>query len=85
MTTWFLLLGVVYVIFMLLIRPFRRDHVLDDPALNIKPPRYSFTGSDEQLAARTRIRRDAADAIRSRAAKVESGAKVGDILRIVKK
>lgn len=58
---------------------------LPDAALAIRPPTYRFTGADEALALRTRKRRDAADAIRARAHKVETGAKVADVLRLVKK
>jgi len=51
----------------------------------IKPPTYRFTGHNEGLAVRTRKRREAADAIRARANRVDSGARVGDVLRMVKK
>lgn len=58
---------------------------VEDAGLAIRPPVYRFTGSDEALAVRTRKRREAADAIRVRAAKVETGAKVSDVLKLVKK
>lgn len=51
----------------------------------IRPPVYRFTGSDEALAVRTRARRTASDAMRARAARVDGGAKVGDVLRMVRK
>jgi hypothetical protein len=53
--------------------------------IEIKPPVYRFTGSDESLAARTRQRREASDAMRARAARVDSGDKVGTILKMVRK
>ncbi len=61
-----------------------RDAVVDIDTL-IKPPTYRFKGADEALAQRTRARRAAADAIHARAHKVETGAKVGDVLRMIKK
>lgn len=51
----------------------------------IKTPRQTFTGSDEALQARTAAKRKAADAIRLRAAKVESGAPVADVLKIARR
>lgn len=63
----------------------RQSEELSDPALIIKPPVYRFTGSDEALAARTRKRREIADAIRHRAGQVESGAKSADVLRLIRK
>jgi hypothetical protein len=50
-------------------------------------PRYTYRYklADEALAARTRKRREAADAIHTRAHKVESGTKVADVLKLVKK
>jgi hypothetical protein len=53
--------------------------------IEIKPPVYRFTGFDESLASRTRQRREASDAMRARAARVDSGDKVGTILKMVKK
>lgn len=50
----------------------------------IRPPTYRFTGLDEPLRKRTEAKRKAADAIRSRAALVETGAPVSDVLRLVK-
>ncbi len=44
-----------------------------DSTCDIKPPVYRFRGYDEALAVRTRKRREAADAIHTRAHKVESG------------
>lgn len=51
----------------------------------IKPPVQKFTGHDEGLARLTRQRREAADKIRIRAAHVETGSKVADVLRIVRR
>lgn len=56
-----------------------------DAAIAAKGQRQIFTGHDESLRLKTEARRRAADAIRSRAAHVESGAKAADVLRIVKK
>ncbi len=58
----------------------------DDPKLAelIKPPRILFTGCDEGLRERTEKRRQAAERIRQRAQRVESGSPVSDILRMVK-
>jgi len=50
----------------------------------IVPPRQVFAGQDDALRVRTEARRKAADAIRARAAHVESGARVSDVLRRVK-
>lgn len=50
----------------------------------IKPPRVLFAGSDEGLRERTDKRRKAADSIRRRAAGLDAGAKVSDVLRAVK-
>lgn len=57
-----------------------------DLALDIKPPKYraEWKRADEQLQLRTQKRREVAAAIRARAAKVESGATAGDVLRMVK-
>lgn len=52
--------------------------------LLIKSPVVRFTGHDEALQQRTRRRRDAANQIRERAAQVESGVPVSDVLRRVK-
>lgn len=51
----------------------------------IKPVQQRFTGSDEALQARTAKKRQAADSIRRRAAHVESGSQVADVLRMVKR
>lgn len=51
----------------------------------IKPPRPVFEGSDEGLRQRTEKRRQAANGIRGRAARVESGSPVSDVLRLVKR
>jgi len=64
-------------------RWFHREQA--DPALVIKPPVYRFTGADEGLAARTAVRRDAADSIRRRASAVETGASVGQVLKMAKR
>jgi hypothetical protein len=50
----------------------------------ISAPVRKFDASDEGLRARTLKRRKAADDIRKRAAKVETGAPVSDVLRAVK-
>lgn len=50
----------------------------------IKPPRILFAKSDESLRERTWKRRQAADSIRRRAAGLDAGAKVSDVLRAVK-
>ncbi len=50
----------------------------------IKPPRILFTGCDEALRERTAQRRLAAERIRQRAQRVESGSPVSEILRMVK-
>lgn len=54
-------------------------------AAHIKPPSYRWTASDESLRNRTAQRRKAADGIRTRAAKVETGASVSDVLRMIKR
>jgi hypothetical protein len=56
-----------------------------DDDLVLKPPVYRYDTADEALAVRTRKRREAADAIHTRAHKVESGTKVTDVLKLVKK
>ncbi len=50
----------------------------------IQPPIQLFKGQDDALRVRTKKRREAADGIRSRAAHVETGAPVSDVLRRVK-
>ena len=55
-----------------------------DHALQIRPPVQSFEGFDPDVREATNKRRAAADAIRTRAAHVETGARVADVLRIVK-
>jgi hypothetical protein len=45
---------------------------------------YRYEGMDEALRERTNKRRQAAEGIRSRAAKVYAGESVSDILRLVK-
>jgi hypothetical protein len=50
----------------------------------IKPPVYRYTGSDESLRDRTKARREAAQRIRGRAAQVESGGAVSELLRRIK-
>jgi hypothetical protein len=61
-----------------------RQREADRIARLIRPPNYLFTGSDEQLAARTAKRRTAAENIRRRAANVETGSPVSDVLRSIK-
>lgn len=46
--------------------------------------RYLYLNADESLRERTAKKRQAADVIRTRAAKVESGSPVSEILRRVK-
>jgi hypothetical protein len=50
----------------------------------IKPASYRFTGTDEAVRERTAKRRRAAAGIRTRAARVDAGAPVSDVLRMVK-
>ena len=50
----------------------------------IRPPVTKFETADDQLRVVTEQRRKAADSLRARAAHVDSGAKVSDVLRIVK-
>jgi hypothetical protein len=57
----------------------------DEPDPVIPRYTYRYDKADEALAARTRKRREAADAIHTRAHKVESGTKVADVLKLVKK
>lgn len=54
-----------------------------DEALVIKPPIVKYVGADEGLRDRTAKKREAADKIRSRANKVETGSPVADVLRRV--
>jgi len=65
----------------------RRSHQETEPALRIKPIQFGnrFSGTDEAVGNRTRQRREASDAMRARAARVDSGDKVGTILKMVKK
>ena len=62
-----------------------------DPALEIHPPRYMVdaTGqrlrADESLQVRSRQRRDVADAMRSRAANLDAGAKPAAVLKMAKR
>lgn len=51
----------------------------------IKPPTYVFVGHDDRLRKRSEQRRVAAAGIRARAAKVETGAKLADVLRMVRR
>ena len=50
------------------------DAIIDSLIAEKGMTRYTFTGHDEELQQRTQQRRLAADAIRARAAKVETGA-----------
>ncbi len=50
----------------------------------IKAPRVLYVGCDEALRERTAQRRLAAERIRQRAQRVESGSPVSEILRMVK-
>lgn len=49
---------------------------------DIKPPVYRFTGFDEALRTRTKARREAAERIRARAARVDSGAPISAVLQL---
>lgn len=91
---WLLLLGCGSAAVLIIGAVYRRwTQQQPDPALEllIGKPRYMVDASgkrlkhNEGLAARTRLRRTAADAIRQRAAKVESGTPVSDVLRMVKR
>ena len=59
------------------------DYYLDE-TMRLAPPIQKFTGFDPALRERTAARRQAADKIRVRAAHVETGARVADVLRLVK-
>lgn len=65
----------------------RRLRDAEDPMLagKIVPPVVKFAGHDDALRVRTIARRKAADAIRTRAGHIESGAPVSDVLRLVAK
>lgn len=67
-----------------LVRRARQQSVDAEIQALIKTPVHKFTGHDEALWKRTKDRREAAHKIRVRAAKVETGAPVSDILRRVK-
>ena len=54
-----------------------------DAALCIRPPMRRFAGFDPALREMTNKRRAAAEAIRARAAHVETGARVASILKLV--
>ncbi len=56
------------------------DEVIDTL---IKPPREIFTGCDDALRVRTEKRRLAANGLRQRAQRVETGAPVSDVLRMI--
>lgn len=45
---------------------------------------YRFEGHDDSLRVKTEAKRQAADRMRTRAARVETGSKVSEILRMVK-
>lgn len=45
---------------------------------------YRFAGHDDSLRVKTEAKRQAADRMRTRAARVETGSKVSEILRMVK-
>ncbi len=53
-------------------------------AERIRPPKYRFEGMDEALRARTEQRRRAAEGIRGRAARLESGSRVGEVMRLMR-
>ena len=59
------------------------DRYLADP-MTPSQPIQKFTGFDPALRERTAARRQAADKIRVRAAHVETGVLVADVLRLVK-
>ncbi len=59
----------------------RRDDLIDTL---ITAPVYKWDRQDDALRVRTEARRKAADAMRARAAHVESGEPVSTILRRVK-
>jgi len=64
------------------------DPALDDPRWKITPltkERYLYLNADETLAVKTGQRRGAASAIRARAARVETGEPVRDVLRMAKR
>ena len=50
----------------------------------IVPPRPLYVGTDESLRERTKARREAAQRIRGRAAQVDSGGAVSELLRRIK-
>lgn len=59
------------------------DRYMDDPLMP-SAPIQKFTGFDPALRERTAMRRLAAEKIRMKAAHVETGARVADVLRLVK-
>jgi len=65
-----------------------RRYVADQPdpwiEKRITRPRYRWEKADEALQQRTAARREAAHRIRTRAAHVESGSPVSELLRRVK-
>lgn len=86
-TLWLLLLpggSILFAIVWLRRRWIARDAAAIDAL--IVPPTYGagMTKQNDALRLRTEARRKAADAIRSRAAHVETGASVSDVLRRVK-
>ena len=56
-----------------------------DETVQLRPPVQKFVGFDPALRERTAMRRLAADKIRTKAAHVETGARVADVLRLVSK
>lgn len=62
----------------------QRQQIAREIADLIKPPVQTYDGHNDALRILTKARRDAADRMRARAAKVESGSKTSDILRMVK-
>jgi len=67
------------------LRRLLRDDQQSDPALRIVPPVYHYRGHDEGLERRTRERRKAAEVMHARGHAVESGAKVGAVLKMARK
>jgi hypothetical protein len=61
-----------------------RDAAQVDALIAAKGARPRFTGHDDRLRVKTHQRREAADRFRRKAAHVESGAPVSDVLRLVK-
>jgi hypothetical protein len=60
---------------------------VSDPVIDtlIKPPVPKYAGADEALSARTAARRAAAASLRQRAVAVESGVRVGQVLKMTRR